>query len=88
MGEPHAGQAYSLYFGDSHDFVWVYLYMVECIARLRKAGKFTASTAATLAKDVPYLPVYNVHPCIMHTPILKPVFRKKKHFNIIILVKK
>ena len=30
--------------------------------------------------DILYLPVYNAHPCIMHTctPILKPVFRKKE----------
>ena len=27
--------------------------------------------------SVPYLPVYNAHLCIMCTPILKPVFRKK-----------
>ena len=26
---------------------------------------------------MPYLPFYNVHPCIMHIPILKPVSRKK-----------
>ena len=34
-------------------------------------------------KQLPYLPVYNAHPCIMCTPILKPVFRKKvfQHYS-------
>ena len=35
------------------------------------------SNTVVVSGEVPYLPVYNAHPCSMHTPILKPVFRKK-----------
>ena len=45
------------------------------------------NTQLHVNSQIPYLPVYNAHPCIMRTPILKPVFRGKKRFNVI-LVKK
>ena len=34
-----------------------------------------------------YQQVYNAHPCIMHTPILKPVFRRKKNVSTSFLTK-
>ena len=37
-----------------------------------------ANGTALVTEAVPYLPVYNAHPCIVHTPILDCTLGKKK----------
>ena len=44
----------------------------------KKATKLGFSVFQYNILLLPYLPVYNAHPFIMRTPILKPVFREKK----------
>ena len=57
-----------------------YISSVSLIRNKSQTGSKKWSTKLKFF-SIPYLPVYNVHLCTMHTPILKPVFRKKKAFQ-------